>query len=241
MVESNPVQGKETLGPQPLLRDVLADLTFKPGRVLPAHVEAINLGVFQDEARKIANQCFLAPANEVVAKIIYTTGEGKVLVPRNAFQGNRIGVVADGVVSLAPKVIAKENKLKYRYIAAYMHAVGNTNLNFSSALGYLLLNDNSMAVNVCAFIVGRTKNTLYFRGQNSPQLDEKEVGEKIRLWIFQRNERLKQVIKPEMDQEEKNSIDDKVDKVLVKQICLKYDLQRFSGDSFDAVLTRQNP
>src|SRR3989344_4212374 len=92
MVESNNTAGKEIFGAQPLLIDILAESTFKPGRLIPCNVNSLNIGVFQEEARQLANNCFLDVDNKDLGKLVYVTEKKKVNEPYLAMtihsQGN---------------------------------------------------------------------------------------------------------------------------------------------------------
>lgn len=240
MIESN-TNSAEILGPQPLLRDVLAELTFKSGRSLPLHVDSIDLGVFQEEARWLANRCFQNENWENVGRIVYVTGKKKVLVTKHSFKGH-VGGGLDmwGSVSGLQKEVAVREELDERYVAMSMHSSQNTDLPFSSTdLGILMLPDSNPAAGVSSLIAGKTKNMLFFRGKNTPEMDIKEAEEKIRLWEWQLRERIGQFIEPGMNRDEVYSVVDKAEKALLKQICKKYDLQFFSGDSSDTVVVRQ--
>ena len=243
MVESNNTAGKEIFGAQPLLRDILAESTFKPGRLIPCNVNSLNLGVFQEEARQLANNCFLDVDNKDLGKLVYVTGKKKVLVPLCFFQGHARGELAMlGITSQVSKEIAEKEKLNEPYLAMTIHSQGNTDLSFSATDLYLLmLNDSNPGASVASFAVGRTKNMLFFRGQNTPQLDSGEADKKARLWLWQLEERIGQFIKPGMSREERLSIIDKAERALLRQICAKYDLQFFSGDTNDAIVTKQTP
>ena len=243
MVESNRISDKERFGQQPLLRDVLAEFTFKPGRLIPSHVNSLNLGVFQEEARQLANTCFLTDDNRDSGKLVYVTGKKKVLVPIRFFQAYEKGVLAMlGITSQVRKNIAEKEQLDDPYIAMTIHTSGNTDLAFSSTdLCLLMLADSNPGASVASFIAGRTKNMIFFRGQNTPQLDSEEAEKKARLWRWQLRERIDRFIKPGMSREEGFLIIDKAERALLRQICEKYDLQFFSGETDSATVTKQTP
>lgn len=241
--EINKPNNQEILGPQPLLRDVLAELTFKPGRSIPSHVDSVNLGVFHDEAMQLANNCFLDSENKDSGKIIYVTGQRKVLVPVDFFQAYDTKVLGMlGIVSPFKKEIAEKEKLNERYLSMVIRSHRNNDLTFSATdLILLMLDDSNPGASVASLLAGKTKNTLFLRGENTPQLDDEEANRKARLWTFQLNERVHQFIRPEMTEEEALDVVNKAEKALLKQICEKYDLKVFSGESTEPILKKQTP
>lgn len=243
MVELNPNLSGEKPGHHTLLRDVLVENTFKPGRWISPDVDIVDLGVFLDEARGLANSCFLDSDNKDAGKLVYVTGTKKVLIPAQITQGSKDGTFGlIGGISLTPKEIAERNKLDDRYAAMGIITRRNTNVPFfSSGACTLLIPDSHPAALVATFIAGRAKNMLLFRGQNSPLLSVDEADRKLRLWEWQLQERIGQFAKPEMNREEVNNIAERAGRALLRQICQKYDLQFFSGPTDSVFVTKQAP
>lgn len=241
MVEFDPGSGKEKNKQVPLLRDILAEYAFKPGRAIPSGINSLDLGVFQDEAMQLANNCFLDAENKDSGKLIYVTGEGKVLVPIHFFQSYIKGVLPMLIVtSTVKKEVAEKRKLRELYLAMVIHSNGNKDWSFSATdLLLLMLGDSVPGASVASFTVGRTRNMLFFRGENAPQLDEEEAEKKAKLWIWQLKERIGQFIKLGMNKEEVLGIVDVAGKTLLRQICAKYDLQFFSGETDSNIVTKQ--
>lgn len=243
MVESNQTSDKEKFGQQPLLRNILAEFAFKQGRLIPPHVNSLNLGVFQEEARQLANECFLDRDNKNLGKLVYVTGKKKVLVSKYCFQANESGVLfLYGSTLDVSKDTAEKERRDNRYLSMIIHTSSNADLSFSSTdLSWLMIADSHPIAGVASLIVGRTKNMLFFRGQNTPQLNDEEAIKKARLWQWQLEERKGQFIKPGMNKEERWQIIEKAQRALVKQICERYDLQFFSGESDKEIVTKQTP
>lgn len=241
MVEFDPGSGKEKNKQVPLLRDMLVEYVFKPGRAIPPSIDSLDLGVFQDEAMQLANSCLLDAGNRDSGKLIYVTGDRKVLVPIHPFQSRVIGVLPmSGAISAVKKEVAEKEKLRELYLAMIIHSYGNTDLSFSAIdLLLLMLGDSEPRASVASLIAGRTKNMLFFRGENAPQLDEEEAEKKAKLWIWQLKERIGQFIKLGMNKEEVLGIVDVAGKTLLRQICAKYDLQFFSGETDSNIVTKQ--
>lgn len=241
MGEFDPSSGKEKIKQVPLLRNILAEYAFKPGRAIPSDVNSLDLGVFQGEAMQLANNCFLDAENKDSGKLIYVTGEKKVMVPIRFFQSYINGVLPMlGVTSAVKKEVAEKEKLREPYLVMVIHSHGNTDLSFSATdLLLLMLGDSVPGASVASFIVGRTKNMLFFRGENTPQFDVEEAKKKAKLWTWQLNERVGQFIKPGMNKEEVLGIVGRVEKTLLRQICKKYDLKYFSGLTNSPIVTKQ--
>lgn len=243
MVELNPNLRGERPEPHTLLRNVLVENTFKPGRWISPDVDALDLGVFLDEARGLANSCFLDSDNRDIGKVVYVTGTRKVLIPNQFTQSSKDGTFGlIGSTSLTPKEIAERNKFDDRYVAMGIITRRNTNVPFfSSGVCMLLIPDSHPAALVATFIAGRTQNMLLFRGQNSPLLSVDEAEKKLRLWEWQLQQRIRQFAKPELNGEEISNIAERAGRALLRQICQKYDLQFFSGPTDSAFVTKQVP
>lgn len=227
-----PNSGNEKPGSSPLLRDVLLDVHFKPGRVLPKDIDKINLGVFADEVRTLTNESFLSDGDVNFVKFVFVTGSRKVLVPRLAFKGGITGIYARVLASGVPKEVAERNKLNERYASMVIHTNNNTDLMLGGTSHPMLLSQDSFVAGISAVLItGGTQNMLTFRGENTPQLSQKEMEEKIRLWQWQFRERVSHFLKPGMTVEEIKQINYRASLALFRQICQKYDLQFFSGSS----------
>lgn len=241
MTEFDPSFRGERNEQVPLLRNILAKYAFRPGRAIPSDINSLNLGVFQDEAMYLANNCFLDAENRDSGKLIYVTGEGKVLVPIRFFQSYIKGMLPMlGIVSTVEKEVAEQGKLSEPYLAMAIHSHGNTDLSFSATdLQLLILGDFVPGATVASFIAGRTKNMLFFRGENTPQLNEEETEKRAKLWIWQLKERVGQFTNAGMSKEEALGIADIAERTLLKQICERYDLKYFSGSTDQAIVTKQ--
>jgi hypothetical protein len=242
MVEKNENNNPEKLGPKPLLRDVLAELTFKPGRWLPDNIDKIDLGVFQDEAIQLANDCFLDPEYTMSGKMVFVTGQKKVLISNHVYHANpeTNTMWVMGYVPVVEKEIAEKEKLNLKYFSTVIHSFNNRNNIFSpSDLMLLLLKDFYPCSASAGFIVGKTNNSIFFRGENAPQLEMEELEKKADLWIWQLRERVGRFIDPEMTEEEKLRTQNRAERALVRQICTKYDIKYFSGSTSEAIVTKQ--
>jgi len=243
MVELNRAPDNEGDRQQPLLRDILAESTFKLGRSIPAQVNSLDLGVFQEEARQLANGCFQDSKNRDLGKLVFVTGKKKVLVPTHYFQGDEGGsLLMFHPISHVQKEVAGKEQLDERYLSMTIRTSGNTDLSFSSTDLYtLMVDDLHTAASVATFTAGRTKNMLFFRGQNTPQLTHEQAEKKVRLWEWQLEKRIEQFTKPGMSKEEESLIEDGAGRALLRQICKKYDLQFFSGGIGSPIVTKQTP
>lgn len=238
-----PDMGSEKPGPRPLLRDLLVETTFKPGRAISPEIDELDIGVFSEEARQLANECFLNPDSSNYGKIVYVTGSKKVRVPRTAS-----GEISDGVLPLLgkaskiPREIAKRDLLNEPYIAMLIHTNNNIDFAFSATGLAALLGEDSLPFSTSAlFVAGQTQNMLVFRGESAPQLSLEDIEKKTRLWLWQLRERVHRFAKPGMDREEVNGIAGTAGKTLLRQICQKYDLSFFAGSSDTDEVVRQNP
>jgi hypothetical protein len=138
--------------------------------------------------------------------------------------------------------IAEKNGLDERYLAMVIHTCRNTDLPFLvTDLFAIMLPDSDTGAAASVFSAGRTRNSLIFRGQDTPQLSIEEAEKKAKLWEWQLDTRIEEFIKSGMSEEERMSIIDKAERALLRQICQKYDLQFFSGDTHDAFVTKQTP
>ena len=241
MVEANSNFGKEKIEQTPLLRDLLAEYTFRPGRAISSEITSIDLGVFHDEAMEISNNCFLDSEKKDSGKLIFVTGQKKVLVPNNFCQSISQGeLLMGGIFSLTRREIAQKEKLNAQYLAMPIHSFGNSDWSFSPTdLVLFFLKDSHPAASVASLIAGKTKNKLFFRGKNTPQMDYEEVGKKANLWTRQLEERVMIFTNPKMSEEEILDIVNKAERSLMKQICTKYDLQFFSGETSHNIVTKQ--
>lgn len=243
MTESQPSDSKEIYGPHPLLRDILAEVTFAPGRTISSSIDGLDLGVFHEEARVLANECFTDPDEGNFGKFVFVTGAKKVLLPRGTYRGNRQEIQIGGLVSMIPKKIAEEQKSNYyHYLGMIIHTSWNTDRPISIVCLRMLLNEDTfMGALPAIFIVGKTQNMLIFRGQDTPQWTDREAEKKGSLWIWQLQERLRNFIKPAMSLEESEEIVTRAQKALLRQICAKYDLAYFAGPTDNTIVTRQTP
>jgi hypothetical protein len=241
MVESNSNLGKEKIEQTPLLRDLLAEYTFKPGRAISPEIKSIDLGVFHEEAMQLANNCFLDSENKNFGKMVFVTGQKKVLVPINFFKSDSSGNLSmQAISSFLEKEIAGKEKLNILYPVMPLHSFGNTDWSFSPTdLMLLLLKDSHPAASVASLIAGKTKNKLFLRSQSTPQIDLEEVEKKANLWERQLEERAMIFTNPEMSEEEILNVVNKAEESLMKQICVKYDIQFFSGETSDNIVTKQ--
>lgn len=223
------------------MRNILVDSTFKPGRAIAPEIDGIDLGVFWEEARVLANECFMDLENNNVGKLVYVTGAKKVLVPNSFFKGvgrGPLGIFAS--VSAIPKHEAERQQINSRYIGMVFHTQSNSDLPFTPTGLYLLTNNDSVDfASTAVFVVGKTQNMLLFRGSDAPQWTEEEANQKRKLWEFQLGERVKQFIKPEMSHDEVFDMVIKAQWALMKQICAKYDLSFFAGPTDSPVVTKQ--
>lgn len=237
-----PNAGSEKPGSNPLLRDILLETTFKPGRAISAGVDRIDLGVFSEEARALANECFLEPDNSNFGKLIYVTGSKKVLVPKVTFGAvNRRPLGMMGTVSAVPKELAEKEALDERYLAMVIHTSSNHDTTFSATGVALLIEPDSLAFGTsCLFIAGKTQNMLIFRGQNTPQLFKEDIEKKAKLWMWSLSERVGQFVKPGMSEEEAYAVLYAAQNALLKQVCQKYDLPFFVGPSDSNEVVKQS-
>lgn len=240
---SEKVKAHEGIGPAPLLRDVLVRAHLKPGRAISPDIHQIDLGIFADEARTIANVCFMDKDHSNLLKPIYATGSGKILVPNNPYMGTDPNFVWTPIIgSNVPKETAIANNLDEKYLAMLLQTASNTDLAISpSAHTYLLLQDSVSYALSSTLIAGRTKNMVTFRGENTPQLTESEASKKMKLWEWQLKERISAHVKPGMSIQEAEHIADTAMRALFKQIVKTYDLVYFVGDSEQDIVTRQDP
>lgn len=236
--------GKDKPGQRPLLRDILLETAFKPGRAISSEIDQLDLGVFSEEALLLANACFADPDKRNFGKFVYITGSKKVLVPKSAFR-EVIGevLIIRNETSNIPREAAERLALDdHQYIGMAIHTSKNLDYAFSSTgLAILIEPDSALASSSCLFVTGRTQNMLFFRGQNTPQLSEVEVERKLKLWVRQLEDRIRQFTKSGMSTEEKQEVVGAAQDALLKQICQKYDLRFFAGSSDGSVVTRQSP
>lgn len=235
-------QGEKEPGSPELLRNILAEVTFKPGRAIPADITGIDLGVFLDEARLLANESFLDPLNNSTVKLIYITGAGKVRVPNRFYKGFAGILVAPLLVTRFPREVVARNRLDEPILGMVIHTNENTDSAFSEGgLGLLMRADYDPISTTALFLAGKTKNMLFFRGKNTPQMSGEDMDKRVRLWILQLRERIKQFLEPAMSAEERLAIASRAENALARQICQKYDLSYFAAPHGNRVITRQTP
>lgn len=230
----------EFIGPSPLLRNVLVDATLKPGRSISHDIDMLDLGVFVEEARLLANDCFIDPENNNFAKMVYVTGAKKVLVPKSVFKGSRSEITMFGAVATRSKQDAVKNQTNDRYISMLMQTYINTDLILAKTGVDFLMRDDSFPLALSSlFIAGKTQNALLFRGESSPQWSEKEANDRSNLWSWQLEERIRQHSKSGMSLDQKTEIARRAERMLLRQICQKYDLSFFVGSTDSQIVTKQ--
>jgi len=238
-----PSTGKEFIGPSPLLRDVLAATTFKPGRAISPDIDSVDLGVFHEEARTLANETFLDDDNTAFSKMVYATLSGRILIPDNKFKGKDNLV---GVMGLIPKISKKQaiidKRMDIRYPSMVMHSFKNTDQSFSVlGLKLLMIEDSYQVAVPAVLLAGRTQNILLFRGENAPQLPEKEMNDKNEMWVSMLREQSDKYIKPGMSLEEFRALGERLEWGIMRAICAKYDLHSFTGPSDSPIVRKQTP
>ncbi len=231
----------EGIGPTLLLRDVLVDTHFKPGRALSPDVNQIDLGVFTDEARSLTNASYPNDGNFV--KPIYVTGSEKVLIPKTSFtKSNSENVTIITSTSPLSKQEAKRRGLESRYLAMLMSTSSNMDSHTTlTGQGLLLLEDSAAQSPTASFSIGRTIHMITFRGENTPQLTDEEVRKKMNLWTWQMKNRFTEFSHPNMTQDEVIALNVRILNTMFKQIVKTYDLQYFEGESDQSMVTRKQP
>lgn len=227
----------------PLLRDILAQATFQPGRAISPQIDTFDLGVFGEEARILAYRCFEDESNSDHGKFVYVTGKKKVLLPAHTFKAANdlpLGMIA--AASAVPRDAAERIALDDRYLAMVMHTASNRDRPLSiSGTGLLLVSDSSPFGVSCIFVAGKTQNYLVFRGETTPQLSEKEVEQKTKLWGTQIENRVRRFMSESMDIEERLSIVVRAEGALFRQICQRYGLIYFTSPAEADLVTKQLP
>lgn len=233
----------EGIGPASLLRDVLVNTHFEPGRVLPSSVQQISLGVFFEEARILSKTASLNSPNTDYMKFIYVTGSGKVLVPSGASNDLKDYSDAARHISLVPKTVAKNEKLDEKYLGMVMHADSNQDHQFALTGHHVLLfaKDTETLSPSGIFFAGNTHNMLTFRGSNTPTFTSEEVLKRMTFWEWQIENLRSQAVKPGIPPNEAIELLQEGVRALFRQIVTSKDLQYFEGRKDQDVVTRTQP
>ncbi|HVT01167.1 MAG TPA: hypothetical protein VHE53_02945 [Patescibacteria group bacterium] len=231
----------EIIGPKPAVQDILRNISFKEGRVIPNDIDSIDISVFQEDVRTLANACFNDPHESNAGKFVDIRGNGRIVIPSAYFKAVDGGLLALPVIyPSTSKAEANIQKNNDKFPAMLIHTQNNENYPFSpSGMFALFQSDDEMSAVSSVFIIGRSVNMLLFRGTNTPQLPRKEAEQRARLWNWQLEERTRAFTKPGMSFEDRVELRLKACTTLQRQINEKYDLRYFAAPTDSSVVYKQ--
>ena len=233
----NRVDNPEHVENIPAFRDILVQTTFNPNRALDKSIQAIDLGMFDNEARDLIARSMIHPNQAEYMKLIYVTPKGTVLIPKEAAEGTENEVRSKSKINIMSFDLSLPKQLRQdRFNAVGIHTHPDDSDPSWDDVGRLFIGDLDPTATTCEFIVTPRRRIVVFKGENTPQLTQEQLKQKLDYWDKVALKRGKQLAKPSMTKQDLAELYNRIFEQMNKEISDKYDLRYFEGATDDQVL-----
>jgi hypothetical protein len=225
-------------------KEILIESVNSRNMAIREGVEVINLGKIGEEADALLRKSLDdKPEHRERGKSVYVSSDRKVFFPIKDCVGGSVeengscikkSVTIDtALTGRVFSVSSSEHIGQQRFLGSIIHTHGDSDLPPSVAdLDSLFISFSNRLETLSPSIIVATVSTKFtiFRGQNTPRLNEDIFAQKSEIWIRQMRERIRQFASGQSE-DEKMSINIRVQSAMLFQIARKYDLKIFTCPS----------
>lgn len=227
----------------PLFKNILAEATLAPSQLVSDDVKSFDLGGFRVEAEKMLTLDRQFPPFEFINMgMIFVDNQGRVLMHKdvNMVQtGLPVAIDISGYIQEDKSAKGLPRLFRQQRYFAGMLQTNSSGIIFPAQLATLIRSIEDPAAATTFMSNTPDGIDVYFRGQQTPNLEGEEVMKKVFLWMKSADLQIKEFSDKKDSLAERIASVERIYRGLTRQIIKSYGLQHFRANGNDPVAYRQ--